>query len=167
LEGFAGFIAEGLNSGNAVVVLATEDHRHGLSRELLTRGFNLDAIIECGSYISIDVREALSSFMVDERPDPNQFANTVSNLVKAASKAPSGATRRVLACGECSPFLWTQGNLGAALQLEELWDAVSRQYGLKTLCGYLSGSLQEQEDAQTFQAICSLHSMVTHCGQSD
>lgn len=166
LEGFAKFIADGLNSGNAVVVLATEAHRNGLIQKLQTRGFNLDAIIKCGSYISIDVREALSSFMVNDRPDPNQFEITVSNLVKAASKAPNGAIRRVLACGECSPFLWTQGNSGAALRLEELWDAVSRQYGLKTLCGYVSRSLQEQEDQQVFQAICSLHSMVTHYDRS-
>lgn len=162
LKGFARFIGDGLNSGSAVVVLTTEVHRHGLDQELQTRGFNLSAVIKCGSYISIDVREALSSFMVDDQPDPNRLENTVSNLLKVAGKAPNGATRRVLACGECAPLLWKQGNLDAALRLEELWDAVSHQYGLKTLCGYVSGSFQEQEDQRIFQAICSFHSMVTH-----
>lgn len=166
LEGFAGFIADGLKSGNAVVVLATEAHRHGLIQKLQTRGFNLDAIIKCGSYISIDAREALTSFMVGDEPDPNRFGNTVSNLVKEASEAPNGATRRVLACGECAPLLWTQGNLDAALRVEELWDAVSHQYGLRTLCGYASGSLQGQEEQPIFQSICSVHSLVTHYNQS-
>lgn len=164
LEGFARFIGDGLNSGSAVVVLATEAHRHGLVQRLQARGFNLDAVIKCGSYISVDVREALSSFMVDDRLDPSRLENTVSSLVKAASRAPNGAPRRVLACGECAPALWTQGNLEAALRLEELWDLVSHQYGLKTLCGYISGSLQGQEDQRIFQAICSIHSIVTHCG---
>lgn len=165
LKGFARFIAAGLNSGNAIVVLATEAHRHALIAELLTRGFNLDAIIKCGSYIAVDVREALSSFMVDDQPDPNRFESTVLNLVKTASKAPNGATRRVLACGECSPLLCSQGNLDAALRLEELWDAVSHQYGVRVLCGYLSGSVHKQEDQEEFQAICSLHSKVTDYGQ--
>ncbi|HKW31904.1 MAG TPA: response regulator [Candidatus Acidoferrum sp.] len=162
LECFAKFIADGLNTGNAVVVLATEAHRHVLGQKLQCRGFDLDAIIKSGSYISIDALEALTSFMVDDQPDPNRLENTVSNLVKTASKAPNGATRRVLACGECAPLLWTQGKLDAALRVEELWDAVSRQYGLRTLCGYLSGSLQGQEDQQIFQKICSSHSIVTH-----
>lgn len=166
LEGFAGFIADGLSSGNAVVVLATEDHRQGIIRELQTRGFNLDAIIKCGSYISIDAWETVSSFTIDGQPDPNRFESTISSLVKVASRAPNGATRRVFGCGECSPLLWSQGNLDAALRLEKLWDAVCHQYGLRILCGYLSGSLCKQEDQEKFQAICSLHSQVTHYDQS-
>lgn len=164
LDGFARFIADGLSSGNAVVVLATEAHRHGLIQKLLTRGFDVDVIIKCGSYISKDAQEVLSSFMVDDQPDPNRLDSTVSVLIQAASKAPNGATRRVLACGECAPLLWTQGNLGAALRLEELWDALSHRYGLRTLCGYVSGSLEAQEDQRIFQAVSSLHSMATHCG---
>ena len=164
LVGFARFISHALNAGNAVAVLATETHRHELIQKLQTRGFDLDAIVKCGSFISIDAQETLSSFMVDDQPDPNRLENTVSKLVKTASKAPNGATRRVLACGECAPLLWTQGHLGAALRVEELWDAVSRQYGLRTLCGYVSGSLQGQEDQRIFQKICSSHSIVTHRG---
>jgi DNA-binding NarL/FixJ family response regulator len=161
LEGFTGFITSGLSAGSAVVVLATEAHRHGLIQKLQTQGFDLDAIIKCRSYISIDAQEALASFMVDDQPDPNQLENRVSNLVKTASKAPNGATRRVRACGECASLLQTQGKSEAALRVEELWDLASHQYGLRTLCGYVSGNLQGQEDQRIFQKICSLHSIVT------
>jgi len=166
LDGFTSFITGGLSAGNAVVVLATEAHRHGLIRKLQTQGFDLDAIIKCGSYISIDAREAFASFMVDDQPDPKQFENTVSNLVKTASKAPNGATRQVLACGECAPLLRAQGNSDAALRVEELWDAASHQYGLRTLCGYVSGNFQGQDDQRIFQKICSLHSIVTDYNSS-
>jgi hypothetical protein len=166
LDGFTSFIAGGLNAGNAVVVLATEAHRQGLLQKLQTQGFNLDALIKSGSYISMDTREILSSFMVDDQPDPDQLWSVVSSLVNTASKAPNGATRRVIACGECAPFLWTQGKLDAALRVEELWDAASRQYGLRILCGYASGNFQGQEDQRIFQRICSLHSIVTHYGGS-
>jgi DcmR-like sensory protein len=166
LEGFTSFITSGLSAGNAVVVLATEAHRLGLIQRLQTQGFDLDAIIKCKSYISIDAQEALASFMVDDQPDAKQFENTVSNLVKTGSKAPNGATRRVCACGECAPLLRTQGNSDAALRVEELWDVASHQYGLMTLCGYLSGNLQGQKDQRIFQKICSLHSIVTEYNPS-
>lgn len=162
LDGFASFIAGGLNAGNAVVVLATEAHRQGLVQKLQTQGFDLDALIKGGSYISIDVWQTLSSFMFDDQPDPDQLGSMVSSLIEKVSKAPNGATRRVIACGECAPFLWTQGKLEAALRVEELWDAASHKYGLCTLCGYVSGNFQGQEDQRIFQRICSLHSPVIH-----
>jgi DNA-binding NarL/FixJ family response regulator len=161
LEGFTSFITSGLSAGNAVVVLATEAHRLGLIQKLQTQGFDLDTIIKCRSYISIDAQEALASFMVDDQPDPKKFENTVRNLIKTTSQAPNGATRRVRACGECAPLLRKQGNSDAALRVEELWDVASHQYGLRTLCGYVSGNLQGQEDQRIFQKICSLHSTVT------
>jgi hypothetical protein len=148
------------------VVVATEAHRQGLFQKLQARGFDLEAIIESGCYTSIDVRETLSSFMVDDQPDPDKLGGMVSSLISTASKAPNGASRAVSACGECAPFLWSQGNLDAALRVEELWDAASRQYGLRTLCGYVSGNFQEQEDQRIFQRICSLHSIVTHYSRS-
>jgi DNA-binding NarL/FixJ family response regulator len=160
LDGFTSFVAGGLNTGNAVVVLATEAHRQGLFQKLLTRGFDLDAITKSRTYVSLDVHEALSSFMLDDQPDPVRFWNVASSLFEKASKTPDGATRRVFACGECAPFLWKQGKLDAALRLEELWDAASRKYGLNILCGYLRGSLQSEKGHQIFEAVCSLHSSV-------
>jgi DNA-binding NarL/FixJ family response regulator len=162
LDGFTSFIAGGLNAGNAVVVLATEAHRLGLFQKLQTQGFDLDAIVKSGGYISIDAWKTLSSFMVDDQPDPDQLGSVVSNLVKKASKAPNGAIRRVVACGECAPFLWTRGKLDAALRVEELWDAASHKYRLSTLCGYISGIPQREEDQRIFHAICSLHFPVIH-----
>ena len=158
LEGFAKFIAGGLNAGNAVVVIATETHRQGLFQKLETQGFDLEATVRSGSYFSLDVYETLSLFMCDGQPDAARLADAVSRLVKTASKAPTGAARRVTACGECAPVLWTQGKLDAALRVEKLWDEVSHKHGVDTLCGYLSGTLQGEKGRQIFQKISSLHS---------
>lgn len=160
LDGFTSFIAGGLNAGNAVVVLATEAHRQSLFQKLQTQGFDLEAIIESGGYISVDACETVSSLMIDDQPDPNQLGSVVSSLVRTASKAPNGATRRVSACGECAPFLWTQGKLDAALRVEELWDAAIHKYGLSTLCGYISRALQGEKEQRLFQRICAVHSAV-------
>jgi DNA-binding NarL/FixJ family response regulator len=163
LDGFTSFVAGGLHAGNAVVVLATEAHRRGLFQKLQARGFDLEAIIESDCYISVDACETLSSFMVDDQPDPDLFAGVVNSLVNTASKAPNGASRAVSACGESAPFLWTQGNLDAALRIEELWDAAVHKYSLSTLCGYISRSPQGEREQQIFQRICAVHSAVIPC----
>lgn len=160
LNGFASFVACGLNAGNAVVVLATEAHRQGLFQKLEAQGFNLEAIVESGAYVPIDVRATLSSFMVDDQPNPDQFGRMVSHLVETVGKAPNGTTRRVLACGECAPTLWTQGRLDAALRVEELWDAVVYKYGISSLCGYISRGLQGEREQRIFQEVRAVHSAV-------
>jgi len=160
LDGYASFVGGGLNSGNAVVVLATEAHRLGLSQRLRTLGFDLDAVIKSGSYISLDAAEILASFMSDHEPDVERLWTLVRGLVEKTRKAPNGTTRHVLACGELAPCLWTQGKVDAALTVEELWDAASHRYGIRTLCGYLSHVLRAVIDQRMFQNICSVHSIV-------
>jgi DNA-binding NarL/FixJ family response regulator len=157
LEGFAKFIAGGLNAGNAVVVIATETHRQGLFQKLKSEGFDLDALIRSGSYTAIDVYESLALFMSNDKLDPARLGHAVSRFVNTASKEPAGATRRVTACGECAPLLWTEGKLDAALRMEELWDEASHKYGLNSLCGYLSGTLEGEKGHKIFQKISSLH----------
>lgn len=160
IDGFAHFAAGGLNTLNAVLVLATDAHRRGLDRILQTQGFDLSVVSGSGGYIFMDVGEVLSSVMVDERLDAERFAGLVDSIIAKASRAPNGATRRVLACGECAPFLLAKGKLDAALRMEQLWDAVVHKYGLSTLCGYVTRCFQGSEKRRIMQAICAVHSTV-------
>jgi len=166
LDGFTTFIAGVLNAGNAVIVLASEAHRQALLQKLHTRGFDLDAVIKSGCYISMDAGDFLSSLMVGDQPDPNQLEKVLSSVLEQAAKAPNGAARRVFACGECAPSLWAQGKVNAALRVEELWAAVSQKYEVSTLCGYISVDLQEEEQQRVFQAIRSVHSAVIPCDRT-
>src|SRR5260370_19404062 len=50
LDGYASFVGGGLSSGNAVVVLATEAHRLGLSPIPRALGFYLTAGVQTCSY---------------------------------------------------------------------------------------------------------------------
>ena len=109
LVGFARFIEAALRSGNAVIVVATKSHLDSLFRRLQAQGLNIDAAIEQGSYIPLDVAETLSTFMVNDLPDPVLFFKATTELVAAAAIAAKGEHPRVAACGECAPTLWAQG----------------------------------------------------------
>jgi hypothetical protein len=141
-------------------VIATESHRDGLLPRLQAHGLDIGAAIEQGRYISLDVAETLSRFMVNDQPDPVRFQKAVSDTVMAAAKGAKGERPRVVACGECAPLLWARGNAEAAIRVEHLWDEIAKTYNLDTLCGYPLGSFHVEQDSHIFQRICAQHSAV-------
>ena len=160
LDGFTQFIGAAIKSGSAVIVIATESHRDSLLLRLQAHGLDIGAAIEQGRYISLDAAETLSTFMVNDQPDPVRFQKAVGDTIVAAAKAVKGECPRVAACGECAPLLWAQGNAEAAIRVEHLWDEIAKRYDLDTLCGYPLGSFQAEPDSLIFQRICAEHSAV-------
>ncbi len=96
--------------------------------------------IEQGRYVSSDVAETLSTFMVNDLPDPAQCLKVAGDLVMEAAKAAQGEPPRVAVCGETAPSLWAQGKADAAIQVERLWDEIAKSYDVDILCGYCPGT---------------------------
>ena len=160
LASFSAFVKAALESGNAVVVVATESHLVSLRRTLQAQGVDVAAVVEQGVYIALDVEEVLSTFMVNGLPDRVRFLRVASDLIRTATKAVNGKHRGVSACGECAPTLWGERSAEAAIQVEQLWDEVAKTYGVDILCGYSSGSFHGDKDSHVFQKIRAEHSGV-------
>ena len=160
LDGFTQFIGAALKSGSAAIVIATESHRDSLLLRLQAHGLDIGAALEQGRYIPLDAAETLSTVMVNDQPDPVRFQKAVSDIIMAAAKAAKGERPRVVACGECAPLLWAQGNAEAAIRVEHLWDEIAKRYDLDTLCGYPLGGFHVEQDIHIFQRICAEHSAV-------
>jgi len=160
LDTFARFIAAALKSGRAAIVVITELHRDGLVSRLKEQGLDVDAATQQGTYIQLDVNKTLSTFMVNDMPDPTRFFPVVGGLIEAAAKAARQEHYGVVACGECSPVLWEEDKADAAIRLEQLWDEVGKTFGMDILCGYALSSFHGEEDEHVFQSICAEHSAV-------
>lgn len=160
LAGFARFVETALAAGNAVIVVATESHRNSLLQRLQVHGVDVFTAIEKGSYIPLDVAETLSTFMVNDLPDPVRFLKIARDLVAAAAKAAEGERPRVAACGECAPILWAQGRADAAIQLEHLWDEIAKTCDVDILCGYVLNSCRREQESHIYESICAEHSAV-------
>jgi DNA-binding NarL/FixJ family response regulator len=159
--GFARFIEAALESGNAVIVVATESHREGLLQKLRENGVDIVAAVEQGRYVALDVADTLSTFMVNDLPDPARFRKIVGDLVAAAAKASSGDRPRVAACGECAPTLWEQGKADAAVKVEHLCDEIAKSHNVDILCGYVLNSFQRERESHIYERICAEHSGVS------
>jgi DNA-binding NarL/FixJ family response regulator len=160
LDGFSYFIGAALKAGNAVIVVATESHRDSLLPRLQGLGLDMAAAIGLRRYISLDAADTLSTFMVNDLPDPVRFFKVVGDLMLSAARAAKGEHPRVAACGECAALLWAQGKSEAAIREEQLWDEIAKTYDVDILCGFPSRSFQSEKDSNIFRRICAEHSAV-------
>ncbi len=164
LEGFTQFIGAALKDGNVAIVLATESHRDRLLPRLQAHGLDIGAAIEQERYIALDVEDTLSTFMVNDLPDPAAFMRIASDLILGAIKSAKAQHPRVAACGECAPLLCAQGKVEAAIQLERLWDEIAKTHDVDILCGYPLAICENKQDTTLFQRICAEHSGVSSSG---
>ena len=160
LDTFARFIAVALKAGDVAVVFATESHREALALRLKTQGLDVEAAIQRGTYVQLDVAKTLSTFMINDMPDAARFFEAVGGLITAAAKAAKREHSRVVACGECAPVLWAEGKADAAIRIEQLWDEIGKAFEMDILCGYALSSFHGKEDEHVFQSICAEHSAV-------
>jgi hypothetical protein len=147
------FVADGLVSGDSVVVIATVQHRNALEDRLRNRGVSLNITRSNDQYIELDAEEALSKFMVDGCPDERLFEELIAGLLaRARSKE-----RRVRAFGEMVAILWARGNCGATVRLEHLWHSLCQREMFPLFCAYpKSGFTQDAESS--IKEICATHS---------
>jgi DNA-binding NarL/FixJ family response regulator len=157
VDGFARFVEAVLKAGNAVIVVATESHHAKLRERLVADGLNVAAEIKQRSYIPLNVTDTLSSFMVNDSPDPILFRKLAGDLIMEAAKGAKGH-RRVSVCGEGVHTLFAAGNLEATITLERMWNEIGTQYGLDILCAYFRSDSATEEDISTIERVCAEHS---------
>jgi len=153
IDAFAGFISTGLHLGDCCVVIATEAHRKALDKKLASLGIDFDSVKADDSYISVDVHDTLSQFMVDGLPDERLLGQTMSTLFEKGFKAK----RLIRAGGEMSPVLLAQGNSKAAVILERLTNKVLETSPFSVFCGYSRTGFANGED-KILQHVCAAHS---------
>jgi DNA-binding NarL/FixJ family response regulator len=161
VAGFTRFIEDALESGIAVIAVATESHRKGIDERLREHGVDIVVAAEQGRYVSLDVADVLSAFMVDDLPEPARFRRIVGDLVAAAAKASRGDRPHVAACGECAPTLWEQGKADAAVQVEHLCNEIAKCCNVDILCGYVLSGFQRDQERHIYERICAEHSVVS------
>jgi DNA-binding NarL/FixJ family response regulator len=159
--GFTRFIEAALGAGNAVIVVVTESHRKSLLEKLQEHGVDIVAAVEQGRYVSLDVADALSTFMVNDLPDPARFLKVAGDLIAASGKASRGDRPHVALCGECAPVLWEEGKTDAAMEVEHLCGEIAKSCDADLLCGYVLSAFQSEEESRIYETIRAKHSVVS------
>ncbi len=155
------FLADGIASGEACVVIATEAHRRAFSGALKLRGVDVERCRSSEQLTLLDARQTLDEFVIDGAPVWELFHARVGNAIEARRHRPDA---RIRLYGEMVDLLWRAGNPRAALELEEYWNSIAKRQRLSLLCGYVMRSFERADDTQAFRQVINQHSRVLDAG---
>jgi PAS domain S-box-containing protein len=156
----ARFLGAGLAAGDALTVIATREHTAAFLRRLESDGSPVGRARASGQLLFLDAHETLARFMRDGQPDPALFQAVVGKLIAERAVGANGA--RLRAYGEMVDVLWTRGERGAAVRLEELWNDLQTRQSFTLLCAYAMGSFYKEPAA--LGSVCGTHTHVVGQG---
>jgi PAS domain S-box-containing protein len=144
LDDVNSFIGAALAAGTSALIVATRAHREGLSRLLAAQGIDIGEAAKQGRYISLDAADTLSGFVVNDWPDQELFKKTIGDVISQAIAA--GRSSDPLAVfGEMASLLWNEGKFEAAIQLEKLWNELSKTHPFHLRCVYPISGFDREE----------------------
>jgi len=148
------FLREGLTAGETCVAVATAEHHRKLDRYLLDAGLNPAALSAEYRYVPLQAEHLLPTFF-DARSgiDQQRFHRQFNLLI--AQAASRGQPVRIF--GEMVSLLAEQGQPAVAIQLEELWNELSRQHSFSMFCSYRASPFTENPRYRKL-----LHSIHSH-----
>ena len=152
LEHLQGFVCEGLDAGEAVIIIATASHREELARRLELAGYDIEALAEDSRYIALSAQDTLDRFMDRGAPDEARFRRVIGDVI---TRARAG-DRKVRAFGEMVALLWARGNRSATVMLELLWNDMLRSERFPLFCAYPKAGFT-QELSAAIHAVCEAH----------
>jgi hypothetical protein len=154
LDALAGFVGAGINSNDSCIVIATQQHIEALENRLTSYGVSIPHLKKAKRYFPYDAAATLATFMVNGWPDEAEFNKTVRSML---TRARGDKKRNIRAFGEMVAILWAQGNTGATVNLEHLWNKFALNESFCLFCAYPKSGFTE-DISNSMQDICCAHS---------
>jgi hypothetical protein len=142
------FVAAGIAAGDVVILVATPAHRHALEQ---LGAFDLRNAVDAGQYVALDADELLAEIVVDGVPDRSRLRAVVGRLIGAAAPRP------VRVFGEMVSILWDDGDVSAAILLEDMWNELARDHAFSLLCAYPRSSFGDGAAFGSIRQVCGHH----------
>jgi len=148
-----GFVSEGFDAGDCVIVIATPSHLQALDQRLEASGYNLLQLESNKNYFPLEAEMVLSKFIINDWPDEALFNQVVTDLL---SHAKSGL-KQFRAFGEMVALLWAKGHVDATVMLEHLWNEFCAKQTFCLFCAYPQSGFT-QDAGESVAHICQAHS---------
>jgi signal transduction histidine kinase len=156
IDSLSGYVREGLETGDACVVVATHARREGLDARLRASGLDTDGARASGLLVTLDAAETLSRFMSNDAPDARRFEDVVGGTLARAAEVG----QRVRVFGEMVALLWAEGKSDAALRLEGLWNDIQKTHAFRLFCAYPLNGFDGETQAALLGGVCAEHARV-------
>jgi DNA-binding NarL/FixJ family response regulator len=161
LDEVSDLVGATLRSGEQVVIVTSEATRNGVTQRLQARQMNLAMLAERGQYIAQDSALALSQAMNGGRPDKERLAEIIHGLDRLRLSGPDGPRERLTIFGDMTVSLCRNGDFEAALELERIWDELTRALPFFTVCSYPIDCFEHSDARHQLSNVCAQHSAIT------
>ena len=152
VENVAGFIDEGLQYGDSILVIATPVHSDAFLTALGKRRAAHDSRSRRLTFL--DAQATLDQVLLDGKPDWRRFEQIIGGSVRALRRARPRSELR--AYGEMVGILWAAGQLDAAVQLQKFWNVLLGNDDFMLFCGYPIDVFAEEFDvAEVHDLLCA------------
>jgi hypothetical protein len=129
------FAAAALANGEGLILVPTPAHWNAFRPRLEAEGVDLTDAQGRGQLTIVDANEFLPRFMQKALPDAPMFLGLAGEII--ARTRGSGRFPKVRWWGEMVNVLWERGNVAASMNLEDLFDQVSRAQDIAIFCSFL------------------------------
>jgi DNA-binding NarL/FixJ family response regulator len=161
LDELSQLIRATLLSGEPLVLVSSEATRLGVAQRLQGRQMDLAVLAEQQQYVAMDSALALSHVMRAGRPDKERVAELIHSLERVRQAVPSRPPGRLTIVGDMSPSLYRNGDFEAALELERIWNDLTRALPFFTVCIYPIDGVENPEARNLLSRVCAVHTAVT------
>lgn len=155
------FVREGIEAGCTCIVAATADHHEQIGARLRELGLNTAVLAAEYRYIVLDAHSTLTTLIHDGKIDRRRFHDDMGQLMRQAASRG----QPVYACGEIAPTLMAQGTAATAIEMEDLWNELSRHFSFTMLCAYAQSSFAHDSNGRAMRKLCAIHSHVIPASQ--
>jgi hypothetical protein len=98
--------------------------------------------------------------MHDGRPDKEHLAEIIHGLDRLRLAVPNGPGRLTI-FGDMTVSLCRNGDFEAALELERIWNDLTRALPFFTVCSYPIDCFENSDALNLLSNVCAAHSAVT------
>ena len=162
LDGAARVLSSALDRGDTVATVVIESDRDAIALRMEKRGWNLAELRKQGRCLIFDAEEAATAIMRAGWPHRDSIAEMVAVLEGARTASAAGRSSHLTIVGEISGVLWRRGNPEAALEVERLWDELTRSLPILTICTYSTGCFDHGDAPESTSGISAHHAVVSH-----
>src|SRR5438270_9606347 len=129
------FAAAALANGEGVILVPTPAHWDAFRPRLVAEGVDVKGAQERGQLTVVDANDFLPRFMQHAMPDGPMFLGLAGEIIGRTRAA--GRFANVRWWGEMVNVLWERGDVAASMNLEDLFDQVSREQNVAVFCSFL------------------------------
>jgi hypothetical protein len=129
------FTAAALANGEGLILVPTLAHWDAFRPRLEAEGVNIEEVQRSGQLNVVDADDLLPRFMQKVLPDAPMFLGLAGEII--ARTRGTGRYSKVRWWGEMVNVLWERGDVAASMNLEDLFDQVSREQDIAIFCSFL------------------------------